>query len=780
LIGSNQTRVDAQAKLDGTLRYTADVAYDGMLHGAVVRAPVAHGRIREIRKGPGVDWSRVVFATAADIPGKRHVQMIAADMPFLAWDEVLYEGEPVALVAAETPDEAEAARRATTVEVEELPALLTLDELVARHRAAEPPGSLGRGSSARIPDRAAPLYELARWRIAKGDAARAIEEAEIVVEDCYTTPHQEQAYLETNAMIAVPEPDGRMRVEGSLQCPYYVAPAVAAMLGTDLDHLHVRALPMGGGFGGKEDFPSQLGGHVALLAHLARRPVRIVLSRAEDVAYTTKRHPSWIRVRAGARRDGTLVGLQLEIVFDGGAYVTMSPVVLSRGAIHASGPYLWPAVNIDAVAYRSNTPPNGAFRGFGVPQTIYAIESHMDQLARACGVEPYQLRLRNRLKSGDITATSQCLGESVGSLEVLAEAERLTSFEREWRARGRARRGATERTARGVGMAFFWHGGGFTGSGEAKIAGRAALDLRADGCAHVRIASTEMGQGAHTVLAQIAAEELGLPPELAVCDVPDTAEVPNSGPTVASRTTMIVGAIVAACARAARAKLGSWLVAAQRVKPDEALTFSRGTVRGGGRELGSFSALVCEALAAEGVDRWSFEEQYHLPPHIRWDEKSHTGDAYAAFSWGCTVAEVEVDLETCEVHVPRITTVVEIGRAVNPALALGQIEGGTLQGLGYALCEEVGVRPDGHLWRDRFQTYILPTTLDAPQIVARIVELPYSGGPGGAKGLGELPVHGAAPAVANALEHALGVRLCDLPLTPEKIHAALNEKGGAA
>jgi len=327
-------------------------------------------------------------------------------------------------------------------------------------------------------------------------------------------------------------------------------------------------------------------------------------------------------------------------------------------------------------------------------------------------------------------------------------------------------------------MAFFWHGGGFTGSGEAKIAGRAALDLRADGRAHVRIASTEMGQGAHTVLAQIAAEELGLPEELAVCDVPDTAEVPNSGPTVASRTTMIVGSIVAACARAARAKLGAALVAARRAGPEEALTFSGGTVRAGGRELGSFAELVREALAAEGVDRWSFEEQYQLPPHIRWDEKTHTGDAYAAFSWGCTVAEVEVDPDICEVRVPKITTVVEIGRAVNPTLALGQIEGGTLQGLGYALCEEVGVRRDGHLLRDRLQTYILPTTLDAPQIVARIIEIPYSGGPGGAKGLGELPVHGAAPAVANALEHALGVRLRDLPLTPEKIYAALQARRG--
>jgi CO/xanthine dehydrogenase Mo-binding subunit len=756
VIGSSQTRADAQGKIEGTLRYTADIAYDGMLHGAIVRSPAARGHIRAIRRGEGIDWSRIVFATAEQIPGNRFVHMIADDMPFLADGEVRYKGEPVALVAASTVAEAEAARRAVIVEVESEPPILTLSELVERHCRRDKE-----------------LLELARWRIAKGDVDRALAAAEVVLEGCYTTPHQEQAYLETNAMIAIPEGDGRMRVEGSLQCPYYVAPAVAGMLGTDLQHLHVRALPMGGGFGGKEDFPSQLGGHVALLAHLSGKPVRIVLSRVEDVAFTTKRHPSWIRVRAGARRDGTLCGVEIEIVFDGGAYITMSPVVLSRGAIHASGPYLWPAARIDAVAYRSNTPPNGAFRGFGVPQTIYAIESHIDQLARACGVEPHTFRLRNRLKLGDTTATSQQLRESVGSLEVLDEALRVSDFEARRRSCGQARRSDGERVARGVGMSFYWHGGGFTGAGEARISGRAAVDLRDDGRAHVRVAATEMGQGAHTVLAQIAAEELGLPPELAVCDAADTALVPNSGPTVASRTTMVVGAIVAAAARAARAQLFAAL--ADRAG-GAALSIRDGVICAGDRPLGRFAELLPQLLAVAGHDRWTFEEQYQLPPHIRWDEKTHTGDAYAAFAWACTVAEVEVDLDTYEVRVPRITSAIDLGRAVNPTLALGQIEGGILQGLGYALCEEVGVKPDGGLLRDRFQTYIVPTTLDAPRMVTRIVEVPYAGGPGGAKGLGELPVDGVAPAVANALEHALDVRVRDLPLTPERIFAALRER----
>ena len=327
MIGRNERRADSKPKLSGQQLFTADIKYEGMLHAAVVRAPLAHGRIKGIHQDPNFDWTGITFATADDIPAKKKVQMIQADMPFLAWDEVLYKGEPVALVAAPTLEQAEAARRAVTVEMEALPSLLTLDAMVRRHTGEDP----GREE----------LVELSRWTIDhKGDVDRALKKADVVVEGEYTTPHQEQAYLETNAVIAVPEPEGCMRVEGSLQCPYYVAPAVAQMLGTDLDHLHVKALPLGGAFGGKEDFPSLMGGHVALLAQMTGRPVRMVLQRAEDMAYTTKRHPSWVRIRAGAMNDGTLVAVDMDIVFDGGAYVTMSPVVLSRGAIHAPGAYL--------------------------------------------------------------------------------------------------------------------------------------------------------------------------------------------------------------------------------------------------------------------------------------------------------------------------------------------------------------------------------------------------------------------------------------------------------
>jgi CO/xanthine dehydrogenase Mo-binding subunit len=457
----------------------------------------------------------------------------------------------------------------------------------------------------------------------------------------------------------------------------------------------------------------------------------------------------------------------LDIVFDGGAYATMSPVVLSRGAIHAGGAYRWPAIQIDSVAYRSHTPPNGAFRGFGVPQTAFAIESHIDAMAKACNIEPLQFRLQNCFRTGDTTATSQRLEDEVGARQVLELAVREAAYEdKRARAVGNGNTNGDDRdVVRGAGLSLFWHGAGFTGAGEARIAAKVALDLCADGRAHIRVSSTEMGQGSHTVLPQIVAEQLGGMMQDVVVDPVDTAKVPNSGPTVASRTTMIVGGELATCARRARV----WLlenVAKLDGGDDEAVVIAPEAL----------SAQITRVLHALGKEREVFESQHQLAPKLRWNEEKHQGDAYATYGWGAAVAEVEIDRLSLEVRVPRITVVVDVGRAVNPQMARGQVEGGILQSLGYALCEEVGVKPDGALLRDRFQTYILPTTLDAPTIDVHLLELPYERGPGGAKGLGEMPMNGGAPAVANAIEDALGVRIRDLPLTPERLFAAREEK----
>jgi CO/xanthine dehydrogenase Mo-binding subunit len=439
---------------------------------------------------------------------------------------------------------------------------------------------------------------------------------------------------------------------------------------------------------------------------------------------TTKRHPSIVRHRTGVTRDGRLTAMDVEVVIDGGAYVTLSPVVLSRGGIHAAGPYRCDNTRIDARAMFTNTPPNGAFRGFGAPQTQFAMEVHMERVAEALGMDPVRLREINALRPGDTTATGQRLGEDCSALRVLREAVRRSGYRRK-RARYRG-------TTRGVGLALFYHGSGFTGSGELKLASRASLELTERGV-RILVSSTEIGQGTRTMHAQIVADALGIAYDDVEVPYPDTAVAPDSGPTVASRTCMIVGRILQRCAEEMRERLGD-------LSPAEYL-----------RRHGPLVVT----------------KEHEVPPWIRWDEERYRGDAYATYAWACDVAEVELDPDTYEVRPLRITAVQEVGRAIHPALARGQIEGGTAQGVGLALIEQVVMR-DGGMANAQLTNYTIPTTLDTPAMDVTILENPYPDGPFGAKGLGELPIDGPAPAVVNAIR-SLGVDVREIPATPEVV-----------
>jgi CO/xanthine dehydrogenase Mo-binding subunit len=416
-------------------------------------------------------------------------------------------------------------------------------------------------------------------------------------------------------------------------------------------------------------------------------------------------------------RDGRLVAMDIEVILDGGAYATLSPVVLSRGCIHAAGPYRCGNVRIRGRAMMTNTPPNGAFRGFGAPQTQFAVEVHMDRIAEALKLDPVKLRETNALRPGDTTATGQVMREDCSALEVLREAVKRSGY----------RPGK-----RGVGVSLYYHGSGFTGSGEERLASKASLELTERG-ARIRVASTEIGQGTRTMHAQIVADTLGVPFEAIEVAEADTSMVPDSGPTVASRTCMVVGRLLQRCAEEIKTKLGK-LTPRQYLRKHGPLVVTR---------------------------------QYEKPPDIRWDEENYRGDAYGTFGWGCDVAQVELDPDTCEVRPVKITVVNEIGKAIHPVMAAGQIEGGTAQGVGYALLEEVVMR-DGRMANGTLTNYIIPTTMDTPEIDAVILERPYRHGPFGAKGVGELPIDGAAPAIVNALR-SLGVDLREIPATPEKI-----------
>jgi CO/xanthine dehydrogenase Mo-binding subunit len=560
--------------------------------------------------------------------------------------------------------------------------------------------------------------------IVKGDVDAALATAAIVVEGTYRTGHQEHVYIEPNGVVAVPEEDGVV-VYGSLQCPFYVIKALKSLLGASR-HVRVVQTETGGGFGGKEEYPSMIAGHAALLALKSGRPVKIIYDRVEDMVATTKRHPSIVRHRTGVTRDGRLVAMDVDVCLDGGAYVTLSPVVLSRGCIHAAGPYRCDNIRIRGRAMFTNTPPNGAFRGFGAPQTEFAMEVHMERIAEALGMDPVTLREINALAPGDTTATGQVMRDDCSARLVLDEAVRRTDY--------RSKRDACRGTNRAVGLALFYHGAGFTGGGERTLNSKARLDLTERGV-RIAVGSTEIGQGTRTMHAQIVAEALGLPYEDVEVAQPDTSVVADSGPTVASRTCMVVGKILEECAVEMKARLGA-------LSPAQYFA-----------QHGPFSVL----------------RTYEPPDWIEWDEHSYRGDAYATYAWGCDVVELEIDRDTFEVRPIALTAVHEFGRPIHPALARGQIEGGPAQGMGYALLEHV-VMKNGAMANAQLTNYVIPTSLDTPELDVVMLENPYPGGPFGAKGLGELPMDGPAPAVVNALRSfALDVR--EIPATPEHLAA---------
>jgi CO/xanthine dehydrogenase Mo-binding subunit len=695
-VGRNVLRKEGQEKVTGLARYIDDIRFDDVLYVRTIRSTVAAGEIADIR----YEFDRAGFTIVdhRDVPGRNIVALIDEDQPSLAATHVRHVAEPILLLA-----HSDRTRLATA-------------EVAIRYKETRPNFDAERAD-----------VSFKSIAIDKGQLDRGMAEADVIVEGEYRAGHQEQLYIEPNGVVAVPE-NGGITLFGSLQCPYYVHRALMVLLGLPAEKVRVVQTETGGGFGGKEEYPSMIAGHAALVAMKSGRPAKLIYDRVEDMLATTKRHPAVVRHRTGVRKDGRLTAMDIDVVLDGGAYATLSAVVLSRGMIHAAGPYRCEHIRARGRATMTNTPPNGAFRGFGAPQTQFAVEAHMDVIADRLGIDPLRLRERNALRPGDTTATGQTVGKDCSALRVLREAGRRTAFSK--------KRKTLKGSNRGIGLSLFFHGSGFTGGGEVKLASKASLALTERGV-EIRVASTEIGQGTRTMHAQIVADTLGIPYDQVEVSVADTATVPDSGPTVASRTCMIVGRLLQRCAEEMRTRLGRLTPAAYW------------------RKHGGFVVT----------------KQYEKPPGLEWDDATYRGDAYGSYGWACDVVEVEVDPITYQASPVAFTTVHEIGRAIHPMLAAGQIEGGSSQGLGYALLEEVVMR-DGRMANAQLTNYIIPTTLDTPPMTVAILENPYTHGPFGAKGVGEMPIDGPAPAVVNALRHA-GVVVSEIPATPEKIMKAL-------
>jgi CO/xanthine dehydrogenase Mo-binding subunit len=497
-----------------------------------------------------------------------------------------------------------------------------------------------------------------------------------------------------------------------------------------------------------------IAGHAALLAMKSGSPVKIIYDRLEDMTATTKRHPSRTRHRTAVGKDGKILGGEIDFTIDGGAYATLSSVVLSRGVIHAGGPYYWPSVRVRGKAVATNAPPHGAFRGFGAPQSLFAMERHMDRIAQVVGLSPVEIRRRNFLKPGQTTTTEQTIREEIDLGKLLDRALELSDY-----AAKKARFAPGNETSpikRGMGIAAFLHGAGFTGSGERYLASVVGVEGCADGSVRVLVSSTEFGQGTNTVLCQIAAEALNLPYDHVQIAQADTNQVPNSGPTVASRTAMVVGNLVRSAA------LGI-----------------RQTLAAGGMPNGSYSPeefrAACRRHVAEHGELRSYA-RYEPPEGVFWDDQKYRGEAYASFAWAVYIAEVTVDLSTYSAKVEDFVALQEVGRVLNPILAMGQINGGVAQGIGFALYENV-VWQNGRMQNGQMTNYIMPTSADLPPIRVFFEEMGNVHGAYGAKGIGELPMDGPAPAIVNAIEDAVGTRFESVPLLPEDIFEAVSTDG---
>jgi CO/xanthine dehydrogenase Mo-binding subunit/aerobic-type carbon monoxide dehydrogenase small subunit (CoxS/CutS family) len=759
VVGQAHIRPDAVSKVTGEALYSDDLIFDGMLHARVKRAMVPAAVVRKIDTSRALALPGVVSVlTAADIPGEHLHGLVIFDWPSLVGvgEHVRYVGDALAIIAAETREIATQAMELIEVELEALPVIS--DPVQSRQtesRPLHPNGNL-----------------LKHIKVRKGDVEQGFAAADLIMEHTFHTPMHDHAFIEPECSIARVHPDGRMEIYVGSQIPYQDRTQVARALGWAEDRVHILGQLIGGGFGGKEDIAGQI--HAALLANATGKPVKLLYDRHESLIAHPKRHATQIKVKIGACNDGRLTAVETELYGDTGAYASLGEKVMTRATTHSSGPYEVSNVKADCYAMYTNNPPAGAFRGFGVLQSAFAVESMMDILAERLGIDPVELRRQNGLHVGSVTNTGQELRESVGLRECIDKVD------------GEMRRLAgpqpfqanpvpgAEHLIRSWGFAVGYKNTGLGGGAPDKAG--AEVELYADGQVEIRTASAELGQGLPTVLRLIAAEELGLPPQQVRIFLSDTDKTPDGGPTTASRQTYVTGNAVRHAAQALRQALISDLAERYDVPPEQ-ITFIEGLAQvsrpensaadsgNGGIPLGE----IAGKMLAEG--RRPMAEYTYWAPATK--PLGQGGDMHFAFSFAAQAAEVEVDTRTGEVRVLHVIVANDVGYAINPLGLQGQIEGGVVMGIGHALVENFMVE-EGRVITDRLARYRIPSITYTPEITSFVVEHATADGPYGAKGVGEIVLIPTIPAITNAIYHATGVRFDTLPVDQEKIARELN------
>lgn len=749
VVGRVLIRPDAVAKATGAARFTDDYVFAGMLHGMALRAGVPHAIVRrldtaEARALPGLH----AVLTAEDIPGERNHGLVIPDWPALVGvgEAVRYVGDAVAIVAAESRTIASHALSLIQVDYEPLP--VVSDPVQALRPDAPRVHSGGN------------LLKLIKVR--KGDIERGFGEAEVVLERTYHTPSLEHAFLEPECSIARVTEDRRIEVYVGSQIPYADRDQIARCLGVPEERVRVIGTLIGGGFGGKEDIAGQI--HAALLARATGRPVKVLYDRHESLLVHPKRHAAQIRVKVGARKDGTLTAIETELYGDTGAYASLGEKVMTRATTHSAGPYVVANSKADCYATYTNNPPAGAFRGFGVTQSCFAIESMMEELADVLQMDPVELRRKNALRPGTTTNTGQLLSESVGLLECLdrvaAEMRRHTQGADPFVSQTVAGRPSIRKS---WGLALGFKNTGLGGGAPDKAG--AEVELFEDGTVEVRTSSAEIGQGLVTVLQMIAAETLRLPVGRVRVLLSDTDLTPDGGPTTASRQTYVTGNAVRRASEVLLQALASTL-AEKYDCPADRIRFVEGLAQVDGRSIGL--GEVAGFMKAEGRQpRVTYE--YWAPAT---EPLGSDGPIHFAYSFAAQAAEVEVDTDTGEVRVLRVVSANDVGKAINPLGLLGQIEGGVMMGLGTALTEEFIVE-EGMVFTDRLARNRMPSIALTPEIIPIVVEHPTAEGPFGAKGVGEICSIPTAPAITNAILHACGVRVTRLPVDQDWLSAQI-------
>jgi CO/xanthine dehydrogenase Mo-binding subunit/aerobic-type carbon monoxide dehydrogenase small subunit (CoxS/CutS family) len=760
VVGEAKPRADAVAKVTGAAKYADDITFPGMLFGATLRANVPHALIKQIDASkakalPGVQ----AVLTHEDVPGRKNHGLVTIDWPVLCYDKVRYVGDAMAIVAADTQEIAKEALKLIEVEYEPLP---VVDTAEFAHQPDAP----------RVHEMGNLLKHI---KVAKGDMEQGFADADVVIERTYHTASTEHAFLEPECAIGRITADGRYEIYVGSQIAYQDREQVAYSLGVPESQVRIIGTLIGGGFGGKEDIMGQI--HVALLAKATGHPVKMLYTRHESLIVHPKRHATTLRVKMGAKKDGRLTAALAELYGDTGAYASLGEKVLTRATTHANGPYDVANAKSDCFAMYTNNVPAGAFRGFGVTQSCYAVEMTVDELAGQLGIDPIEWRRLNALHVGSTTNTGQVLLESVGMDECLnrvveamkADEAQRTSPQRTGEPYIYGRPWKIGHKNYAWGLAIGYKNTGLGGGANDCAGAEIEVFSSGTGLAEIRTSSAEIGQGLPGVLAAVVAEELGLPIEQVTVLLSDTDLTPNGGPTTASRQTYVSGNAARRAAIQMREVMST--VAAERLDvPPDSLMFRNGRVEHNGKSA-SFAEVV-EWMQAEGrVTKLIYE---YTAPETK--PLGQGGDMHVAFSYAAHAALVEVDTDTGEVKVLKVIAAHDIGRAINPLALEGQIEGGIVMGIGNALTEEFP-HEKGVPWAQWLARYKMPSIKHTPEIKSFIVEHEISSGPFGAKGVGEISSIPITPAITNAIANAVGVRVRRLPVDQDTLLRAM--KSGA-